>query len=82
MFRNLSKRVEVVTPVSNAKAKARLWEVLGICLRDRRQAWVLGPDGTYWQLHPDANGETPEHGAPQSDGTHETLMNIARHCSE
>ena len=41
MFRNLSRRVEVVTPVTAPGPKQRLWEILDICLRDRRQAWVL-----------------------------------------
>jgi polyphosphate kinase len=73
MFRNLSKRVEVVTPILDAEAKARLWEVLDICLRDRRQAWVLGESGTYSQLHPDGAADGPE-----AHGTHETLMERER----
>ena len=40
MFRNLSKRVEVVTPVFAMEAKERLWEILDICMRDRRQSWI------------------------------------------
>ena len=47
MFRNLSKRIEVVTPVFAAGPRERLWEILDICLRDQRQAWVLEPDGKY-----------------------------------
>jgi polyphosphate kinase len=73
MFRNLSKRVEVVTPVLDADAKARLWEVLDICLRDRRQAWVLSEDGTYTQLCPDEGTD-----GPQACGTHAALMELAR----
>jgi len=80
MFRNLSKRVEVVTPVSDAKLKARLWEVLDVCLRDRRQAWVLGSNGTYAQLHPQEAGEKPYHNVPEIHGTHDTLMGIAKSC--
>jgi polyphosphate kinase len=77
MFRNLSKRVEVVTPVLDAGAKARLWEVLDICLHDRRQAWVLGEDGTYAQLRPDEGADGPE-----GRGTHEALMEMARRRAE
>jgi polyphosphate kinase len=77
MFRNLSKRVEVVTPVFDAAAKGRLWEVLDICLRDRRQAWVLGGDGTYTQLRPDEGADGPER-----HGTHEALMELARRRAE
>jgi polyphosphate kinase len=72
MFRNLSKRVEVVTPVWSEPLKQRLWEVLDICLRDRRQAWVLESDGKYVQLHPDAGAIGPE-----AAGTHQTLMDLA-----
>ena len=47
MYRNLSKRIEVVTPITAGTPKQRLWEILDICLRDRRQAWMLGSDGRY-----------------------------------
>lgn len=77
MFRNLSKRVEVVTPILDLAAKARLWEILDISLRDRRQAWVLGDDGHYSQLHPNDSAAGPE-----ARGTHETLMELARDRSE
>ncbi len=77
MYRNLSKRVEVVTPVVDGKAKARLWEVLDICLRDRRQAWTLGEDGKYSRLYPDGATE-----GPGARGTHESLMELARRRSE
>jgi polyphosphate kinase len=77
MFRNLSKRIEVVTPVFDTAAKARLWEVLDICLRDRRQAWVLNEDGTYTQLHPDEGTD-----GPAMHGTHAALMELARRRTE
>ncbi len=73
MYRNLSKRVEVVTPVFAAGPKQKLWEVLDVCLRDHRQAWVLGSDGRYTQLHPEDKG-----GDPETLGTHQTLMNLTR----
>ena len=72
MFRNLSKRIEVVTPVFAADAKQRLWEILDICLRDQRQAWVLDSDGKYVQLHPEEGASGPE-----GVGTHQTLMELA-----
>ena len=72
MFRNLSKRIEVVTPVFAANLKERLWEILEICLRDRREAWVLGPDAKYTQLHPE-----DEASGPEGVGTHATLMSLA-----
>jgi len=71
MFRNLSKRIEVVTPVFAAGPKQRLWEILDICLQDKRQAWVLGANGKYVQLHPE-EGAT----GPQGVGVHQTLMDL------
>jgi polyphosphate kinase len=72
MYRNLSKRIEVVTPVVASGPKQRLWEILDICLRDQREAWVLQPDGKYVQLHP-----APEAIGPEAIGTHKTLMDLA-----
>jgi polyphosphate kinase len=68
MYRNLSKRVEVVTPVTASPAKRRLWEFLDICLRDRRQAWILDADGSWSQ-----SGDTPE-----VLGTQQVMMNLTR----
>jgi len=72
MFRNLSGRIEVVTPVFASGPKERLWEILDICLRDRREARVLGPDAKYTQLHPEDGASGPE-----GVGTHQTLMSLA-----
>jgi polyphosphate kinase len=72
MLRNLSKRIEVVTPVWAAGPKQRLWEILYICLHDQREAWVLEPDGKYVQLRPEAGAIGPE-----AAGTHQTLMDLA-----
>jgi len=73
MYRNLLGRVEVVTPVREAAARARLWEILQVSIRDRRQAWEMRPDGTYVQRQP-AEGET----GPEAKGTHAVLMELAR----
>jgi polyphosphate kinase len=72
MHRNLSNRIEVVTPVGDPALKERLWEVLDINLRDRRQAWVMKADGSYELLQP-ADG-----GGPETSGTHQALMDLAR----
>ena len=77
MYRNLSKRVEVVTPVRSKEAKEKLWEILDVCLRDRRQAWILQEEGTYVRLK---SGEGSQ--GPEAVGTHATLMELARHRSE
>jgi polyphosphate kinase len=73
MFRNLSRRIEVVTPIRYPKLRQRLWTILDICLRDQRQAWTLGSDGAYTQLRP-----TGDPHADESLGTHQVLMNLAR----
>jgi polyphosphate kinase len=73
MYRNLSKRIEVMSPVLAPGPRAKLWEILDICLHDQRQAWTLAPDGAYCQLSPKEDSEGPE-----AIGTQETLMNSAR----
>jgi polyphosphate kinase len=73
MRRNLSSRVEVVTPVRSAPLKEQLWAALDLYLRDRRQAWVMKPDGSYHLLHPASDGDGPE-----ALGTHEVLMAAGR----
>jgi polyphosphate kinase len=72
MHRNLSKRIELVTPVYAAYARRKLWECIDICLHDQRQAWELAADGSWSQLRPD--------GVPADGnlGTHAILMNRAR----
>jgi polyphosphate kinase len=71
MHRNLSERVEAVVPIIEPRLRARLWDILEICLTDRRNAWEMQPDGSYIQLHPDY-----ENGGSQ-EGTHATLMRLA-----
>ncbi|MCY2932229.1 MAG: polyphosphate kinase 1 [Planctomycetota bacterium] len=77
MHRNLEARVEVITPVDEASARRRLWEILQVQLADQRQVWELGPDGTYVQRRP-AEGATPA----QAAGTHATLMQLARQANQ
>jgi polyphosphate kinase len=76
MTRNLSDRVEVVVPVSSRSARERLWEILDVGLRDRRQAWQMDADGNYTQLRPTASAEGAE--GPESLGSHRTLMDLTR----
>ncbi len=56
MTRNLSRRVEAVTPVEEPEIVKDLQEILGIMLADNRQAWELHSDGTYIQRQPADNG--------------------------
>src|SRR5262249_22320193 len=65
MRRNLSERVEAVTPVEAAPLRARLWEILDVMLRDHRQAWDMRPDCSYVKRTP--AGGAP---APTAGGAH------------
>ncbi len=69
MTRNLSRRVEAVTPIEDPKIMKQLQEILGIMLSDNRQAWELQSDGTYIQRKP-VNGQ-------KEQSTHKTLMKMA-----
>ena len=71
MHRNLSERVEAAVPITQRRLRARLWEVLAVCLADRRNAWEMQPDGTYVQLLPEPDNEVG------SEGTQETMMRLA-----
>ena len=57
MHRNLDRRVEVLTPISDKSAAKYLKEtVLAAYLRDNVNAQILKPDGSYEKIHP-KNGE-------------------------
>jgi polyphosphate kinase len=73
MDRNLSRRVEAVTPVRARALRERLWEDLVVQLEDRRNAWQMQPDGSYVQLR-------SEEGASEvaREGTHVTNMKRTR----
>ena len=70
MTRNLSRRVEAVTPVEDKQIAKDLQEILGIMLADNRQAWELQSDGTYVQRKPNKDTE--------AQGTHDVLMALAQ----
>jgi polyphosphate kinase len=76
MSRNLSDRVEVVTPIETRAHRLRLWEIIQVLLHDRRQAWDMLPSGNYTQRQPEADGSTP------ALGTHQTLQDLTRRRSE
>ena len=48
MERNLDRRVEVVTPVEDNEAQARLARIIEVMLADDRRSWQLDSDG-HWQ---------------------------------
>src|SRR5262249_32082508 len=45
MERNLSRRVEAITPIEAPHLRRRLWQILQTMLADQRQAWDMHPDG-------------------------------------
>jgi polyphosphate kinase len=49
MTRNLSRRVEAISPIESPQAFLELQEILGILLADNRHAWELQSDGKYIQ---------------------------------
>jgi polyphosphate kinase len=73
MDRNLSRRVEAVTPVDARHLRERLWETLQVQLQDQRNAWEMQPDGTYIRPAPDLDASDVAR-----EGTHVTLMNRTR----
>jgi polyphosphate kinase len=75
MRRNLSERVEAAVPIVEPRLRARLWEILEVCLTDRRTAWEMQPEGSYVQLHP---GPDADPDSPATLGTHATMMRLSR----
>jgi polyphosphate kinase len=52
MPRNLDHRIEVVTPVEDARAQQELNAAFDTLLADNTQAWVLGTDGEWTRVRP------------------------------
>ncbi len=50
MSRNLYERCEVVFPVTDSRLKARLWQILGLYLKDDAKARLLGSNGAYHRI--------------------------------
>ena len=73
MERNLSERVEAITPVEDPRLQEQIDVVLNASLNDRRLAWEMLPDGRYRQRRP-----KPGDDSLAAQGTHETLMHYTR----
>ncbi|MGI0481617.1 polyphosphate kinase 1 [Geminocystis sp. CENA526] len=69
MGRNLSRRVEAITPVEDRNLLKQLQEILGIMLSDNQQSWELQSDGSYIRRQ----WETEE----KPLNTHQILMDMA-----
>ena len=66
MRRNLSNRIEVLTPVEDVGLQERLRFFLDTQLEDRRSVWEMQPDGSYRQLRPSKEDE--------GKGVHEEMI--------
>lgn len=75
MRRNLSNRVEAVTPIEDPRLQEQLAHILQLQLQDERQAWEMLPDGRYRQRRP----RLDDVGSPAALGTHTWLMRQTRH---
>jgi polyphosphate kinase len=75
MYRNLSNRVEVATPVYDRDARARLAQIFDVHMQDHVNAWDLKPGGTYARRASTIDA-LPD--SPASLGTFETLMRAAQ----
>jgi polyphosphate kinase len=73
MRRNLSNRVEAITPIEDPRLQEQLHHILQTSLGDMRQAWEMLPDGRYRQRRPPA-----EEGSLLAQGTHKALMDYTR----
>ena len=69
MTRNLSRRVEAVTPIESPEIFQDLQEILGVMLADNRKAWELQSDGSFVQRKPKKDEEERD--------THNTFMEMA-----
>lgn len=69
MTRNLSRRVEAVTPIKSPDIFSDLQEILGVMLADNRKAWELQSDGTFIQRKPKKDEEVRS--------THDIFMEMA-----
>ncbi|MBX3001894.1 MAG: polyphosphate kinase 1 [Caldilineaceae bacterium] len=75
MTRNLSNRVEAITPIEDPNMQRQLQTILEVCLADKRQAWKMMPDGRYRRRRWVEDAEVA------SLGTHQTLMDLTRFAS-
>jgi len=71
MERNLDRRVEALTPVSDAESQQKLRTTIEVVLADDRRAWQLGADDRWRRVEE----TTTDH---RGVDTFETMMSLAR----
>ena len=64
MPRNLDRRIEILVPIENARARQELAAVLDSAFSDTTNAWRLAADGT-WSREVGVGDEGPH--APERD---------------
>ncbi len=74
MQRNLSSRVEAITPIENPHLQEQLELILRYSLADHRQAWEMLPDGRYRQRR----AAPTERRIEVAHGVQAALMALAR----
>ena len=63
MPRNLDRRVEVLVPVENARARQELQAILGSVFAADAHAWTLAGDGSWLPIEPVKAGKPVDHQA-------------------
>jgi len=63
MPRNLDRRVEVLVPIENARARQELQAVLDSVFADDLHAWKLAGDGSWSPVEPAKPGKPVDHQA-------------------
>ncbi len=58
MQRNLSSRVEAITPIEDPRLKEQIDHILHLSLVDHRQAWEMLPDGRYRRRFADETADS------------------------
>jgi polyphosphate kinase len=59
MPRNFHRRVEVLTPLLDARVKQRVQDILDVLFADVAKTWVLSADGKYERIAPLDAGSAP-----------------------
>jgi polyphosphate kinase len=77
MYRNLNTRVECAAPIEARRHRERLWEILQFHLTDRRQRWIMKPDGAYMPSDP-MDLAADSSALPEFVGTHQRLMQVTQ----
>jgi polyphosphate kinase len=71
MYRNLTNRVECITPIQDELLREDLWYILESSLNDQVLAWELQPNGQYQQRRPNPINDT-------SSNSQQMMMQLSR----